>query len=731
MIFSSSPPRMKMLEGPALSGPRSRQSATLHQDMHFHESFRMSFQRVDMGSLNRSWFLSLVALFLLLVNLQGAVTRVEVKSRTDLLGREAFGSAGAYEKVIGIVHFAVDPRNAHNQVITDLDKAPVNSKGLVEFSADLYILRPKDPRRGNGTVLFEVCNRGHKGLLPFFNRAQGSPDPKTEAEIGDGFLLRHGFALVWVGWQFDVPRQEGLMRLHAPVASNKGQPITGWVRSDFVLPQRTFDFSLADRNHIAYPALDPDSPMNTLTVRDSVLGARKQIPRAEWLFARAEAGRPVPDATRAYLKEGFEPGKIYEVVYRARNPVVVGLGLAAVRDLIAYFRHDPQSVLPARYAYAFGISQSARFLRHFLYQGFNADEGGQNVFDAVLCHVAGGGRGSFNHRFAQPSRDAHPFSAFFYPTDIFPFADNELVDPETGDRDGLLTHILSPAVLPKIFYTNSSYEYWGRAASLIHTTLDGKSDLPLMENVRIYFFAGSQHGPGRFPPELHPDMNYLGQQKTNPNDYKWSMRALLLAMDRWVKSGTLPPASRFPRIADKTLVPLTELAFPSLPGLRLPRQLHKAYRVDYGPDFKKGIIDYEPPRIGHPYVMLVPQVNRDGNELAGILLPEIAVPLATYTGWNLRDPHIGAAEELAGMVGSYLPFPQTRDQRIRLADPRASIEERYPNKARYVSLFTDAVMGLMKDGFLLPEDLPPLLDRAREHWDYATGNCQNCPKPTH
>jgi len=684
-----------------------------------------------MGFLNKALSGSLIVFFLLLINSQGAVIRVEIKSRTDLLGNETFASAGAYEKVSGIVHFAVDPRNAHNQVIADLEKAPVNSKGLVEFSADLYILRPKDIGRGNGTILFEVCNRGNKGLLPFFNRAQGSPDPMKKAEIGDGFLLRHGFALVWVGWQFDVPLQQGLMRLHAPVASNRGRPITGWVRSDFVLPQKTSDFSLADRSHIAYPALDPHSPMNTMTVRDSVLGARMEIPRTEWLFARVEAGKLVPDPTRVYLKDGFAPGRIYEVVYRAQNPVVVGLGLAAVRDLIAYFRHDPHSILPARYAYAFGISQSGRFLRHFLYQGFNADEAGREVFDAILCHVAGGGRGSFNHRFAQPSRDAHPYSAFFYPTDIFPFADRELVDPETGDRDGLLTRSLNQAVLPKIFYTNSSYEYWGRAASLIHTTLDGKSDLPLMENVRIYFFAGSQHGPGRFPPELHPDMNYLGQQKTNPNDYKWSMRALLLAVDRWVKDGTAPPASRFPQIADKTLVSLPELAFPDLPKLRLPTRLHEAYRIDYGPEFKKGIIDYEPPRVGHPYVMLVPQVDNDGNELAGILMPEIAVPLATYTGWNLRDPQIGAAEELAGMVGSYLPFPQTRDQRIRLADPRISIEERYPNKARYLGQFSDAVMSLMKDGFLLPEDLPPLLDRAQELWDCATGNCQNCPKPTH
>lgn len=664
--------------------------------------------------------LSNVLLCVLALDLWAGVTRLEVSSRVDLLAGRSFGLAGAYEKIVGKVYFAVDPNNTHNRVIVDLENAPRNSGGQVEFSADLCILKPKNLSRGNGTVLFEVSNRGGKGVLGFFNHAQGSFDPSTEAEMGDGFLMRQGFSLVWLGWQFDVPQREGLMRLYAPVATDQGKPITGLVRSDFVVPGKIYDHSLADRNHIAYPVLDPQSPENVLTGRESVLGQRRVIPRNEWEFARVENGKVMADPARAYFKNGFEPGKIYEVVYRSKDPVVVGLGLAAVRDLISFFKNQQHSLLPVSRAIAFGISQSGRFLRHFLYQGFNVDEHGLLVFDGLVSHVAGGGRGSFNHRFAQPSRDAHPFSAFLYPTDIFPFSDVEQTDPETGETDGLLSRAQNRKVLPKIFYTNSSYEYWGRAASLIHTTLDGKTDVAIPENVRIYLFAGSQHGPGPFPPAQNSGLDYLGREKVNPNNFTWSMRALLLAMFGWVKDGTLPPPSRYPRIADGTLVRLGEVAFPKLPGIDFPNKIHDAYRVDYGPQFKLGLISKEPPQVGKPFPMLLPQVDRDGNELAGIKMPEIAEPLATYTGWNLRDPKIGAPTELAGMAGSYIPFAKTRAEGERSGDPRLSIEERYRSRAEYLGLFAEEGLRLVKEGYLLPEDLPSLLHRATEHWEYVS-----------
>jgi hypothetical protein len=666
-------------------------------------------------------FAALVSTCLFWVNASAEVTRVEVLSRSDLLGARAFGLAGAYEKIIAKVHFAVNPNNAHNQVIVDLNKIPVTARVAVLFSADLYILKPKDMSRGNGAVLLEVPNRGGKAMLRFFNRGRGSSDPSTEAEMGDGFLMRHGFTLVWVGWQFDTPESGNSMRLYAPVAYEAGKAITGLVRSDFVFPSKVYSASLGHRGQNAQAALDPESQEYTLSVRDTVLGKRRAIARGEWQFARFENEKAIPDPTSIYLKGGFEPGKIYEVVYRTKNPTVVGLGLAAVRDLISYFKYQPGALASVRRAYGFGISQSGRFLRHFLYEGFNADERDRQVFDAVDAHVAGGGRGSFNHRFAEVSRDASPFSTFFYPTDIFPFTDVEQTDPETGETDGLLTHSKNTKVLPKIFYTFSSYEYWGRAASLIHTTIDGKADAPLMDNVRIYYFVGGQHGPGPFPPARSTAQGTpTTQQMTSPNDYIWSMRALILALDSWVKDKTPPPPSQYPRISEGTLVRPQEVKFPKLPGIEMPRTIHEAYRVDYGPRFKQGIISFEPPRVGKPFDVLVPQVDRDGLDLAGIRMPEIAVPLATYTGWNYRDPKTGAPGELVDFAGSYIPFARTRADRERALDPRLSLEERYPSREHYLGLFSEATLKLIKDRFLLAEDMPAILNHASELWSYAT-----------
>jgi len=660
-------------------------------------------------------FAALALTSLASVSAQARVTRIEISSRADLLGGKSFGLAGAYEKVIGKVYFTVDPSNPHNQIIVDLDQAPRNAQGLVEFSADLYLLKPKDLNRGNGAVLFEVANRGGKGLLRFFNHARSSLDPSSEAEMGDGFLMRQGFTLVWVGWQFDAPPGSHQVRLYAPVATDHGQTMTGLVRADFVFPAKVFSASLGHRGQNAQPAMDPQNQEYVLTVRDTMLGERRVIPRGAWQFARFADGQVVPDPTQIYLKGGFEPGKIYEVVYRTQRPTVVGLGLAAVRDLASFFKYQPDALVSVRRAYGFGVSQSGRFLRHFLYQGFNADEQDRQVFDGIDAHVAGGGRGSFNHRFAEPSRDASPFSTFFYPTDIFPFTDVEQTDPETGETDGLLTHARNPKVLPKIFYTFSSYEYWGRAASLIHTTIDGQADAPLMENVRIYYFPGGQHGPGPFPPT-----KTVTQQMTSPNDYSWSMRALLIALDRWVKEGTPPPPSRYARIADGTLVRPQAVEFPKLPGVEFPRTIHEAYRVDYGPQWKQGLITVEPPRVGKAFPVMVPQVDRDGIDLAGVRMPEVAVPLATYTGWNPRDPRTGAPTELVDFAGSYIPFARTRAERERTGDPRLSIAERYQNRAHYLGLVAEAGLKLIKGGYLLAEDLPVLLNRATEQWAYAT-----------
>lgn len=646
------------------------------------------------------------------------VVRFDVEERADVLDGLAFGLAGGYEKISGRVYFTVDPAIDANLIITDIDKAPVNENGLVEFSSEFYILKPKVVGRGNGSLLLEVGNRGGKGLLSFFNLAARSSDPETAEDFGDGFLMRKGFTLVWVGWQWDTPEVEGRMRMFPPIAIENGRAIRGLVRSDFVPRERESDHSLADRNHIAYPVADPDAAENVLTVRDDVEAERSVIPRSQWKFARVEGGKVVPDPRRVYLEGGFEPFRIYEVVYVSENPPIVGLGPGAVRDVVSHLKYDgaPELDIPndaLDRALGFGISQSGRFLRTFLYYGFNEDESRRRVFDGILAHVAGGGRGSFNHLFAQASRDAHPYINFFHPTDIFPFTDRAQVDFRTGVNDGLLVY-QKTEFLPKIFYTNSSYEYWGRAASLIHTSIDGREDAKLMDNVRIYHFAGTQHGPAGFPPTATS-----GQQKSNPMDSRWSMRALLVAMDRWAAGVAEVPPSRYGRIENATLVKPEELDFPALPGVDTAARIHKAYRADYGDKFRSdGIVTQEPPEIGAAYPMMVPAVDADGNETVGISLPEHAVPLATYTGWNLFNASSGPTHVLASMQGSFIPLPRTVSERKKTNDPRLSIEERYPSREHYLGLVAEAALGLIEDGYLLGADLPAMLSQAAEHWDY-------------
>ncbi len=662
---------------------------------------------------------SCLILLLLFSPLLARVTGFEVTSREDLVGGKSFGLAGPYEKISGRILYAIDPAHPANRRITDIDKAPTNSEGKVEFSADFFLLKPKQIRRGNRAVFFEVSNRGGKALLLYFNRASRSRDFVSEAEIGDGFLMRRGYTVLWLGWQFDTRRGDRRIRLYPPIAREKDGPIRGLVRCDFVVTKRARDHILSDRNHIPYPTADPADPANVMTVRDGVEAERREVPRSRWQFARFRDGQLTPDVSYVALEGGFQPGKIYEMVYVSEDPPLVGLGMVAVRDMISHLKHNTSEALSIpgnalNRAFGFGSSQSGRFLRTFLYFGLNQDEEGRPAFDGVIPHVAGAGRGSFNHRFAQPSRDAQPYACFFYPTDIFPFTDVEQTDPVSGITDGLLTHSPEAQFQPKIFYTNSSYEYFGRAASLTHTTVDGKRDAPMQDNVRMYLIAGSQHGPGPFPPAIS-----RGQEPSNPMDYKWSMRALLIALDRWVVSGTAPPPSRYPRLDLKTLVPFEKLNFPKLPGVNFPERIHKAFRVDYGPKFRsEGIVTLQPPKVGTTFPILVPAVDEDGNEIDGIRLPELAVPLATYTGWNLFNSASGPTSALSSFQGCYLPFPRTEEERQRRGDPRRSIQERYQGRAEYVGRVTDAALELAAQGYVLNEDVPQIVTQARRHWDY-------------
>ena len=659
------------------------------------------------------------------------VVGLDVTRREPVAGGRAWGLAGPYEKLAGSVRFAIDPESPANRAIVDLERAPRGDDGRVHFRADFYLLRPVTPEKGNGALLLEVPNRGGKAIVRYFDRgAARTFDPSTAEDFGDGFLLRHGFTLAWVGWQWDVPSGSGeddeLLKLDpVPVELQPGEPaeaLEGLVRADHVFTEPSKVLELGDRGHTAYPVSDPTDSRNVLTVRDTRLGVRRTVPRSAWHFV----------GTTIVLPEGFESGKIYEAVYVSRRPVVVGLGLAAVRDFASYLRYSEDSPAPVERTLGMGISQTGRFLRHVLWQGFNADEAGRPAFDGLMIHTAGGGRGSFNHRYGQPSRDAHPFSAFVYPTDVFPFSDTTQTDPETGRTDGLLAKLQEhPDALPKVFFTNTGYEYWGRAASLIHTTPDGRADVPLSPTVRLYQLAGAQHFVDRFPPAQAgaPDAPVTAYP-ADPADFLWALRALLLDLDAWVARGTEPPPSRYPRVADGTLVEPADLAFPTIPWehdgrvtrVDAPRNPHEAYRVDYGPRFwQDGIITRQPPAVGKPFGVRVPQVGPDGNPLAGLQMSEIAVPLATYTPWNRRAARTGAPDELADFRGSFFPLPVTDARRQATGDPRPSIESLYGTRDAYLGRYASYAATLARQRYLLDEDLPELLERAESLWEVVVG----------
>jgi len=650
--------------------------------------------------------------------LNARVVRVEIASRQDAANGKTFGNAGTYERITGRIVFSVAVANPHNHAIVDLENAVNLKQGEVEFSADFMALRPKDASKGNGSLLLEIPNRGRGRIVALMDNG----DWDAAGDGGDGWLLRNGYSVMSLGWQWDADG-EGALRLYAPVAKENGKTIGGLLRGD-LMPAKVMEeiplghLIMGKIGGSEYPVADPDDAQNVLTVRDTREAKRTVIPRSEWQFAHSVDGRIEKSDRYIHLTGGFQPGRIYEYVYVVSDPVVEGLGFAAVRDLAAYAKHAGEALVPASRVYGEGISQNGRFLRDFLYQGFNADEEGRMALDGVLAHVAGAGRGGFNVRFGQPSRDAQPTSSIFFPTDVFPFTDLPETDPLTGDKGGLLDRAAADKVVPRIFLSHTSYEYWGRAASLIHTTADAQRDAEISPNVRIYYFTGLQHFSGPFPPARGAG-DLRGQQPQSPLPIRYFWRAMLTNMDAWVRSGTAPPESNYPKIADRTLVPLSEWVFPAIPEVNKPREANVAYRLDFGPEWKHGVISRQPPQVGETFPVLVPQVDSDGNERAGIHLPEITVPVATYTGWNMRDASIGAPEQRVPFEGCYLPFPKNAAEQQKTGDPRASIAERYTSREDYLDRYGKAVDLLVKQRWVLPEDRDEFAGRGKLEWDEA------------
>jgi hypothetical protein len=650
-----------------------------------------------MGSAFHTACASAIASMLLFVvpdSAHAELVRVEITKRSDVLNGKTFGTAGAYEKLQGKAYFAVDPAHPRNQVIADIALAPRNREGKVEFSADLFILKPKDPSRGNGVAFFDVINRGRFRLLSTFSGAEAADDPTTEAHFGDASLLNQGFTLVAVGWQFDV--EDELIGLEAPIPTINGQPIRGWVREWFIpnKPSESFNWTGGNATK-GYLPVDLNAPGYRLTSREGFFTARQLIPREAWRFGRVVDGRHVADPDFVTLKTGFKPGLTYELMYESQNPPVAGVGLAAVRDMASAMKYDPQTIAPATYAYMYGSSQTGRMLRLIIHQGFTIDEHGRKVFDAAFIKTGGGSIGRFNERFALVN------SLGVFTETQFPFQYQVTTDPVTGNRDGLGARI-PKGLEPKIFTFDTGSEYWdkGRLGALRHTSIDGTEDSPDAPNVRMYYIAGSRHGSGTVPAA-----DGGGQFKNNTLDYDWAQRGLMAALDAWVREGKEPPPSRHPKLADGTLVPHHTLKFPLLAGVLWPTHVPGGYRWDV-----------ETPVSALPF--LLSQVDVDGNEIGGLRLPEQEVPLATMTGWQFRSEQIGAPHTLIVNSGAYIPFPATRAERQRTGDPRLSIEERYANRADYLAKVTLVANRLADERFVLRQDVPAMIEAAGKHWDW-------------
>ena len=657
---------------------------------------------------------------------EAAVERIEIVDRAPFAEGATFGAAGSYERIRGLLHFALDPEHPANAAIVDLELAPRDHRGLVTFAADFILLRPADLSRGNQRLLYEVNNRGNLGALALFNEAAWNNDPTSRADAGNGFLFERGYSLLWTGWNWDVVPGEGRLQIELPIATEQGAPITGPMAAEFVVGQWTRSAPFMWGNSRGYPPVSLDGADARLSVRDEPDGARTEIPRDRWRFARLEGDRLVPDPTHVFHVAGFEPGLIYEVVYEARDPRIVGLGLAAIRDAISFFRFETADTAGAGNPLAeagaadpdaaliFGISQSGRVIQHMLWQALHVDEAGRMTFDGALIHVAGAGKGSFNHRFAQTTRHPSHLEDQQYPADFFPFTTTPARDPVTGASGDVLERARAAGALPHLFYTTTSTEYWTRAASLLHTDVTGSEDVPLDPHARLYFLAGAQHGNWRFA-ERGPYQNC-----GNPLDHRPPMRALLLALDAWATAGRAPPDSVYPRLEGGTLGSVEDYrrAFPKVPGLALPTGNLQPPRLNLGLRFAtQGIADKQAPDFGPPYVTRVSLPDPDGNDRGGIRLPAVALPLGTYTGWNLRAPQVGAPGKLARWSGSFIPFAADEASRRATADPRPSLAARYASRDDYRTRVEAAARALAADRFLLEDDLAEITDRAVAFYD--------------
>lgn len=658
------------------------------------------------------------------------VVRFVVEQTRPVAEGTSFGAAGEYERLDGTAFFEVDPKDPLNAVIVNIDRAPRNARGMVEFSAPFSILRPRDAAKGNHKIFFGINNRGNKQAVSYFNFGQGGPggnNPVTAADLGDGFLMRLGYTVVDTAWEGDLVPGGGRLVPKFPVAQQPdGSPVVARVRieySDRTIPDNgTFSMPLEGAgNFAAYAAADTNTSRATLTVRDSQSGTKTAIAPDRWAFGTCTNGQAslVRNDTNICLFDGFRADRLYELIYEARNPIVMGLGYATTRDVASFLRYEvkdaagnPNPLTAITRAYSFGGSQAGEYQREFIYLGFNEDESHRRVFDGVWVHKSGTHRLFTNVEFSDPNTfslqdDRHDFVATSYP----PFTYAVTTDPVSKMRDGLSKR---PRTDPFIFQTDTESEFWEMRASL--NVVDGRGNaVAIPDNVRLYFLSSNQHG-GNNPPRQFPGGKGICENPTNPLYHGPTLRALLMALDAWADKGIKPPDSNYPTLKAGTLVSLNDArqAFPKIPGVAFPTVMNELELLDYGPSFKSegGRLTQLPPKLGPKYNVYVPKPNEDGLDVGGVRPLEIRVPLGTHTGWNVRaKEHRGP--NLCELSGSFIPFPATKDQRAASGDPRKSLEERYGSRDGYVRAVQEHAQKLVSERFLIQEDADRFIKEAQ------------------
>jgi len=644
---------------------------------------------------------------------------LEIRDRRPFADGHAFGDAGSYERISGRAHFRVDPKSPAQSGVFDIDKAPTDDDGLVAFSGDFMIFRPVNPEKGNRRLFYDFGNRACLRSLHYFNDAPATNDPQTLADAGNGHLFRKGYTVLWSAWQGDILPGNDRCLLDLPVGTDNGKPLTGNIRQEFWVPMPGITVRPLSgwTNTRSHPTVSLDTRKAQLTMRRYPDSERIEIPYTDWQFARTEGSGAnsmdemavVPSDTNIYLPGEFQLGWIYELIYIARDPLVLGLGYVAVRDLVSFLRYGDKDNAgndltgPIDKCYGWGRSQTGRVIRDYVYRGFNEDADGRKVFDGVMPHVSGGGLMWLQHRFAILTASAgQGFMEHDIYADRFPFSYAVTTDHLTDKTDAILKR---PDTDPLVMHTQTSSEYWDRRGSLVHTDTRG-NDLPQPDNVRIYSWASTCHISNPLMGQatrLFPEFNYLNNVYSTP-----FFRGLLEAMDRWATDGTAPPDSCIPSRENGTLVTFEEWKkqFPKIPGQALPSVGPSDLPLyDFGPEADHGLITEQPPMVIDKtgYTILVPAVDVDGNENCGLRPAMVEAPLGTFTAWNMRPRGFGSGFPI-GIMGSYIPFPDYSEERIYTDDSRLSVLERYGTPEGYVEAVREAARKLVNDGIMLEED---------------------------